>query len=130
MASDAAPRDTGPSRGLWHLPNVTRVEVVRVHYREPRSHVIQRQMRPVQEAVEIVIQTDEPIPDRALAPVLFVGDAPITESEPAGHLRYHFFAFDADKLTEGALLYLGWTTSTSPKVPTTFQYTIEREETK
>jgi len=125
MASDAAPRKPGLSRELWHLPNVTHVEVVRAHYKPPRPHVIQQKMRPVHEAVEIVIQTDGPIPERALAPVLFVGDVVLTESEPAGPLRYRFFAFDFDKLTEGAPLSLGWTMNDSPKVPTKFHYKVE-----
>ena len=126
MASDAAPQELGRGAGSNRLPKIVAVRIARVRYQPSQQHVIQRKMTAVEEAVEVLIQTAEPIPERALAPALFIGDEVLTESEPAGHLRYRFYAFDMDRLKEGAPIALGWTMGNSPKVESEFRYQVEK----
>lgn len=130
MASDAAQPEPGGRGVSWHLPQILAVEALRIAYAPPAYHVVAREYRAVSDAVEITIQTDGPIPERALAPVLFVGDEQLTESEPAGVLRYRFFGFEPDRLREGAPLALGWTVANSPRVESGFRFRIQGELTK
>jgi hypothetical protein len=130
MASDSGQRERGSGAVVWRLPKIIAVHIARVRYRQPQYHVIQHKMTPVETAVEVVIQTTEPIPERALSPALFIGEEILIESEPAGHLRYRFYAFEEARLKEGAPIALGWTMSNSPKVESDFRYQVEGEETR
>jgi hypothetical protein len=127
MASDAAQRESGGGGVSWALPTIVSIEALRVFYYPPIFHVIEHELQPVKEAVEITIQTAKPIPERALWPVLFIGDEPLTESEPAGPLRYRFFGVFPDRLKEGAPVALGWSTNDSPKIESAFQFRIHGE---
>ncbi len=127
MTSDAAYEERGGQGVSWNLPRIVAVEAFRVRYAPPAFHVVDRQYRGVDEGVEITIQTDGPIPERALAPVLYIGDEPLTESEPAGVLRYRFFGLAPDRLREGAPVALGWTMANSPRVESGFRFRIQGE---
>ena len=130
MASDAAQQEPTSGGVSWKLPRIIAIEALRTVYHSPTYHVIEHELRPVREAVEIVVQTAEPIPERALAPVLFIGEEQLTESEPAGPLRYRFFGFWPDRLKEGAPVALGWTMSNSPRVESAFRFRIHGEVKK
>jgi hypothetical protein len=130
MASDAAQQEPTKRGTSWRLPKIVAIEALRVHYVSPAYHVMEHELRPVREAVEIVIQTAEPIPERALSPVLFIGEEELTESEPAGPLRYRFFGLWPDRLKEGASVALGWSMSNSPRVDSTFRFRIHGEVKK
>jgi hypothetical protein len=114
----------------WRLPRIVAIEALRVRYSTPSYHVIDRELRPVSDAIEVVIQTEEPIPERALAPVLYIGDEELTESEPAGHLRYRFFGFYPDRVKDGAPIALGWTMANSPRVQSDLLFRLHGELTK
>jgi hypothetical protein len=130
MASDAAQREPGRGGVSWTLPKIVGIEALRAFYQPPTFHVIEHKLQPVNEAVEITIETAEPIPERALWPVLFIGDEPLTESEPAGPLRYRFFALFPDRLKEGATVALAWSMNDSPKIESVFQFRIHGEVRK
>jgi hypothetical protein len=131
MAGDAAQQEPIRGRGVsGRLPKIVAIETLRVYYVTPTYHVMEHELRPVREAVEIVIQTAESIPERALAPVLFIGEEQLTESEPAGPLRYRFFGLWPDRLKEGAPIALGWSMSNSPRVESTFRFRIHGEARK
>jgi len=127
MSADAGQRDRPGFRDLWFLPKVVRVEIARVRYPEPRQFVIDRKLQEVDEAVEIVVHTSEELPERAVAPVLFVGDHRLTESEPAGFRKYRFFAFDSTALKEDAPISLGWDVAQSPRSETGVRYKLQPE---
>ncbi len=118
-----------PEVDLWSLPEVLSVEAVRVRYEEPRIRAVGPQLVEMKEAVEILVRTAGEIPVRALAPVLFVGNIPITESETVRENLYRFLAFDADRLKRGALISIGWT-GTDRKIKTKFRYEVSGEQTK
>ncbi len=69
----------------------------------------------------------EELPERAVAPVLFVGDHRLTESEPAGFRKYRFFAFDSTALKEDAPISLGWDVAQSPRSETGVRYKLQPE---
>lgn len=118
-----------PPKSLWELPNVEHIEIVRVRYEPPKAHVVEGRLQHVVEAVELLICTETPIPSRALAPALFVGEVTLTESEDAGESCYRFFAFEPDRLVEGAPIALGWTMHGSPRRETGFRYQIGKQPT-
>lgn len=108
-----------PRADLWRLPEIREVEAVRVRYEEPRQRYVgPNQVREFPEAVEIRIRTSEEFIPRALSPVLYVGDVPIPDFEPAGENLYRFLAFEPEKLREGAPISLGW-----PDLPATRRQT-------
>jgi hypothetical protein len=63
------------------------------------------------DAVEIVVSLKSPMPVRALAPVLYVGDTRLTESEAVDKegKQLRFWALDPSKLRTGAPLVMLWT---------------------
>lgn len=72
----------------------------------------------VEDAVEIVVSLGSPMPIRALAPVLYVGEIPLTESERVDRegTQIRFWAFDRAKLRRpGAPIMLGWSGEPPPK---------------
>jgi hypothetical protein len=130
MMGDAAQLGQGPGGGgsgdLWTLPDIVWVDTERVTYDPPRRHVAGGQVLQMREGVEVTIQTDGPIPVRALAPQLHIGDAVLTESEPAGHLRYRFVGYDVDSLKDGENISLGWSMARSPLKVSQFRYHVDR----
>jgi len=54
------------------------------------------------------VQTDAPIPVRALGPVLYVGSTPVTEVREDDPTHYRFIALEPDALERGAPLRLAW----------------------
>ncbi len=108
--------------GARRLPEVVGVESRRVRYATPRVYFAGREQREAREAVEIQVQTAGPLPVRDLSPVLFVGEVPLGEYEPAGRHLYTFFAYEPGRLQEGAPVALGWTYASHRKIPTRFRY--------
>jgi hypothetical protein len=123
--------ETRPTQDIWRVPDIVAMEAVRVSYAKPRERVLGGRTVPVAEAVEVLIQTSEPIPVRALAPALHIGDVVLTESEPAGPLRYRFFGFEPDMLQDGSEVSLGWITAGGgrPK-PIALRFGINRTEAR
>jgi hypothetical protein len=129
MTGDAPQLGQGPGGkdgDLWTLPDVVWVDTERVTYDLPRRRIAGGQILQVREGVEVTIQTDGPIPMRALAPQLHVGDVVMTESEPAGHLRYRFVGYEPDRLKEGESISLGWSMADSPLKVTRFRFHVDR----
>jgi hypothetical protein len=126
MSTDAGQQDRARLRGSLWLPKVIRVDIAHVRYPKPKQYVIERGLRDVTEAVEIVIHTDEEMPGGAAAPVLYVGEQRLTESEPAGLRQIKFLGFDIGKLKEGAPIELGWDVSQAPRSGTGFYYRLDK----
>lgn len=123
MTTDSTAR-VPPHRhpNLQHLPEVVAVQVHRVRYRRPRRLTVQGKDHQLAEAVEIVVETSEPLPIRALNPVLYVGDTALTVAEGEGERRYRFLAPRPDDLQPGAPIALGWNESGAARQPTRFTY--------
>src|SRR4051794_16630389 len=104
----AIPEPRRPVRDPWYLPDIRRVEAVLRRYRRPRVTYERLERIEHSQAGEILVATSEAFPIRALSPVLYVGEEPVPEWEMEGGNAYRFFAFDPERLEEGAPLSLGW----------------------
>jgi hypothetical protein len=93
---------------LWDLPRVLNIDVRLVSYGTPKIFLVGPEKREIRQAVEITVQTAEPIPARAISPVLFVGNAEVVEMEDLGRNRYKFYALEPARLEQGAAIAFGW----------------------
>src|SRR5713226_4224565 len=101
--------------GLWGLLDVRQVEVRRRRFDPPRRVTDQGVDREVRSAVEIEIRVSEPFAIRALGPVLWVGDEPLTVAESDGKELYRFFSFKPQALKPNASISLAWNSSSAPR---------------
>jgi hypothetical protein len=122
-ASDSQrPERRRPGKDLSFLPQVVALEAAVRRYRKPRYRVERgSRLEPVEVAVEITLETSEPFPERALGPVLLIGSVEVTEAERVGPNRYRFYAYDVEKLKEGAPIRLGWFGQERPRRQTGFR---------
>jgi hypothetical protein len=67
------------------------------------------------DAIEIEIRVSEPFAIRALGPVLWVGDVPLTTGESEGKGVYRFFAFKPEELRPDAPISLSWGATGAPR---------------
>jgi hypothetical protein len=107
------------------LPEVVAVESALRTYRKPRYRALGSEVVPVERAVEITISTAAPFPERALGPVVLIGSAQVTESERIGPNRYRFYAYDFEKLKEGAPIRIGWFGQPRPRRTTGFRFALQ-----
>jgi len=115
-------RSQPPRESESRLPEVVRVEAVRVRFPEPRTYFFGRESREVRQAVELLVETSDDLPVMDLPPILYVGETPVPEYEPVGPRRYRFTAYEPQRLQEGAVISLGWPFAPSTKVATRFRY--------
>ena len=111
-----------PGGNPHRLPEILSVQAARVSYREPRIYFVGQEQRTASEAVEIVVQTSGRLPVVAIPAALFIGDIPITAHRPDGRHQYRFFAYEPQRLREGAAIALGWYDNPGSKVPSRFRY--------
>lgn len=113
-----------PPPDFTPLPNVTGVAFVFVVYpqNEPRRVLTNGQVTTHTEAVEILVGTDGPIPPRGRAPVLFVGQTPVTEVQALGENLYAFIAYEHQSLNPGEALSLRWNQPSDEVIQTPFKY--------
>jgi hypothetical protein len=107
--SDAGGRLPDPPRADLSMPNVLDVQIRRTTF-EPRPlRNFASSLPASDDAVEFIVTTDRPIPGRALGPVLYVGETPVTEVTESGPNTYRFVATSHRDMKEDAELRLGWT---------------------
>lgn len=104
------------------LPNVTQVAFVFVTYDEPRLVPSNGTTVSFDDAVEIWVQMDGPIPTRAVSPALLVGSIPITNCRSLDSELYVFTAYEHQNLNAGDALALTWSAPGAELVTTTFVY--------
>jgi hypothetical protein len=92
----------------WTLPRIVNVETRLASYPVPKIFYVGTERREVRQAVEITVQTDGPVPVRAISPVLFVGSTQVAEGEIVGENRYKFYAIEPAQLQSGAAIAFGW----------------------
>ena len=108
MTSDSGEREERAPRPRYELPTVTGVEVRRITWEAPRRRNFASALPESAEAVEFLVETEEPIPARALSPVLYVGDTPIVEVSADDATHYRFVGLRPETYEAGAPLSLGW----------------------
>jgi hypothetical protein len=68
------------------------------------------------------IEVSEPFAIRALGPVLWIGEEPLSIAESDGNHVYRFFSFTPDALKAGAPISLSWGSPGAPKKNTSHRY--------
>lgn len=116
-----------PKPDMFALPNILKIEITRVRFREPRPYYVGQERIESSRGAELRVRTDGPIPIRALSPVLYVGDAAIDAYEEIGENHYLFTAYRVDELKEGALISFGWL-DLAKTIQTEFRYVPENPE--
>jgi hypothetical protein len=110
MPFDQAQQIETARRPNWEMPEMTGVKIRAAEFRPRATRNFKTPMAEAKDAVEIVVSFKTPPPARAMAPVLYVGDTPLTESEAVDKegKEMRFWAFDRSKLKEGAPLEVRW----------------------
>jgi hypothetical protein len=122
------PEPRKPEPDITFLPEVVAVEAALRAYRKQRFRTRVSELVEVDKAVEITVETAEPIPERALGPVLVIGRMELTESERIGPNRYRFYAYDFEKLKDGAPIRIGWFGQPRDRKDTGFRFELGENE--
>jgi hypothetical protein len=122
---DSAGRPREPKHiDLWRLPEVLELQVRRRRF-DPKFRVTTAGVdRYESEAIEVEIKVSEPFTVRALGPVLWIGDEPLTIAESDGEVTYRFFAFRPEALRKDAPISLSWNSPGSLKHETKFRFAM------
>lgn len=118
MADDPGRREPRRPRPDLRMPTVRGVEVRRTRLEPPAHRNFDSALPALESTVEIVVETDRPIPVRALGPVLYVGDVPVTEVTAVDEHHYRFVALRPDDLRAGEPVTLGWAGQPGERVDT------------
>lgn len=113
---------------LWRLPRIVRVESRVARYSPPRARYEGRERIEYDAAVEVRVHTDGPIPSRAITPVLVVGGVELQEFATDADGGYVFYAFEPDRLDDGAAVAFRWPTGPDTKPqPSAARFTMPTE---
>ncbi len=124
MNTDAGARTPPPKEpDLWHLPEVREVRIRNRRFDPPRRVTTAGIDRNVTDAIEIEIRVSEPFAIRALGPVLWIGNVPLTVAENDRNV-YRFFAFDPKLLRPNSPISIAWNSPNAPRKPTRRRYRL------
>ncbi len=107
MTSDPGARERRP-RPRFGLPRPVSVTARLTPFEPPQRRNFESALPRLPRTVEFLVETDAPIPVRALSPVLYVGDEPVTEVVADDDTHYRFIAMRPESLRQGAPMTLGW----------------------
>jgi hypothetical protein len=107
---------------IWRLPDILEIRTEFRQFDPPRRLTLDGRDTYLEEAIEVEVLLSEPLPIRALGPVLWVGDQPLTIAETDGSTLYRFLAPEPDALTPGATIAFGWNSPASPRLETHYRY--------
>lgn len=107
MSSDPGTRLPEAPRPDFTLPKVLDIQILATKFKAPQHRNFPSAL-PSGEAVEFIVKTDGPIPGRALGPVLYVGETPVTEVNEIGPNTYRFIAPASAGLKQEAPINLSW----------------------
>lgn len=123
MTSDPGQREPRGRRPDFALPRVVRVSSRRAQFDPPPPRNFDSELPRGEATVEIVVETDGPMPIRALSPVLYVGAVPVTEMSAEDDTHYLFVALRPNELADGSPISLGWCGQSADETQdTTFRY--------
>lgn len=122
MTNDQGQREPRGRRPDFRLPGVLGVVARRTRFEPPVRRNFESVLPTLESTVEFLVETDGPIPARALAPVLYVGDTPVTEVSADDETHYRFVALAPDDLRAGAPVSLGWSGLAAERVETAFYF--------
>ena len=126
MPFDQAPQIESAPAPKFDLPEITGVKIQYASFTPKATRNFANPLTAVQDAVEIVVTLKSPLPIRAMAPVLHVGDARLTESEPVDKegKQIRFWALDRTQLKPGAPVSMAWSGQAPPQVKTKPKFTF------
>jgi hypothetical protein len=107
---------------LWRLPKVLSAHARVRHFDPPKRVTTAGVDRQVRDGIEIEIRVSEPFAIRALGPVLWVGEEPLTIAEAVEKTTYRFLSFDPAALKAGAPISLSWNSPGAARQKTEFVY--------
>jgi hypothetical protein len=123
MATDAGqPVQPPQAADLWRLPQILDAQVRQRHFEPPRRVTVAGVDGLVADAVEIEVRLSEPFQIRALGPVLWVANEPLTIAESDGDVTYRFLAFEPRRLRSGGQISLSWNSPGAQRVRSRFRY--------
>jgi hypothetical protein len=108
MTSDPGQREPRGRRPDIDLPRVVSVSSRLRRLDPPARRNFDSELPRLEQTVEFLVETEGPIPARALGPVLYVGDTPVTEVQVDDDTHYRFTALQPTGLQDGAPMTLGW----------------------
>ncbi len=120
----ATPGGEEPRINLWRLPRLVSVAVRRVTYPQPRVYYVGSERRETRQAVELRVETSEPIPVRAVTPILMIGETAIADYNTEEATRYCFVAYEPERLELGAAIRWGWPGPSEALVATPFRFSL------
>lgn len=104
------------------LPNVTNVAFALVDYLPPREVPVNGTLVTYSDAVEILVETDGPIPPLGRSAVLLLGNSIVTDVRALDVNLFAFVAYEYRTFTTGAPLSLVWDQPSGEIVTTSFTY--------
>ena len=111
MSADSGQPVPAPAHiDIWQLPKILKLEARLARYRAPRRYTTPAGVQQIREAVEVDLYTDGEFVQRALSPVLRVGDVTLVWGERVGENHYRFRGVkpEMDLLREGNPVELVW----------------------
>jgi hypothetical protein len=95
---------------IWQLPKILKLEARLARYQVPRRYTTPAGVQEVREAVEVDVYTDGEFIQRALSPVLRVGDVVLVWGEHVGENHYRFRGVEPEMtlVREGSPVELAW----------------------
>lgn len=123
MTDDPGQPEPRSRRPDLTLPRVVRVAARLVRFEPPPRRNFDSKLPRLDTTVEFLVETEEPIPIRALAPVLYVGEVAVTEVSADDPTHYRFIALRPSDLDDGAPITLGWSGQPgNERLATTFRF--------
>lgn len=100
----------------WRLPAIADVQISAAHFAPRAPRHFGPVMDEVEDAVAITVTFEQPVPIRALSPVLWVGGEQLTESEAVGDdgRTLRFWGLDRTRLRDGAGIEVAWLNEPAP----------------
>lgn len=107
MTTDSGAPERRP-RPDFRLPRLLSIKARAIRFSPSEKRNFRSRIAALDSTVEFAVETDAPIPIRALGPVLYVGDTAVTECIADDDTHYRFIALEPKALRVGAPIVLGW----------------------
>lgn len=107
MTTDSGATERRP-RPDFRLPRVLSIKARAIGYSPSEKRNFRSRIPALESTVEFAVETEAPIPIRALGPVLYIGDTAVTECIADDDTHYRFIALEPGALRVGAPITLGW----------------------
>jgi hypothetical protein len=131
MSADNGSKEAAVTHPLWKLPDIMEIKIKLIPYQPPKLRHFKSYLSRYSKAIEFLVKTNGPIPIRALSPVLYVGNVPVTESGRVKENVLRFLAFELAQLKDGEAISLGWIGQTKDtRIQTKFQYKTPETDNK